>query len=246
MEVCKVVIPSYKRATRVLTTQAVDNAIICVPESQATLYRACNLGIEIVTHPDSVVGLPLKREWIRRHFGSVFMLDDDITDLKRVYTGKGEDATVDPDVAYEIIQMTADAARQAGAYAFGFGVSPNPINYNSLSPIRMSGYLTGCAHGILSGSRLWYNPEVFNEDYWISLLNAYEHRMIWRDERFYWAQRDTFVNPGGLSEFRNMNVEEEDFKTLQRIFGKEVVTLKKQSSTSKLKHPFQKTLKLPF
>ncbi len=54
------------------------------------------------------------------------------------------------------------------------------------------------------------------------------------------------MNPGGLSEFRNMNVEEEDFKTLQRIFGKEVVTLKKQSSTSKLKHPFQKTLKLPF
>ncbi|MFN3378907.1 MAG: hypothetical protein ACK41O_05590, partial [Runella zeae] len=68
----------------------------------------------------------------------------------------------------------------------------------------------------------------------------------WKDTRFYFAQKDTFVNPGGQSEFRNLSVEEEDFEKLQRIFGREIITLKKNGAQSKLKHAFQKTLKLPF
>ena len=77
-EICKVVIPSHKRHDRVLTTSAVNNAILCVAESQASLYRACNPDIEVVTHPDSVIGLNPKRNWIIKHFGTVFQLDDDI------------------------------------------------------------------------------------------------------------------------------------------------------------------------
>lgn len=248
MESCKIVIPSHKRAQRVRTTQAVDGAVLCVPEGQAKLYRACNLGVEVVAHPDEVRGLARKRDWIVRHFGDVFMLDDDIGSMKRLYADRGEPVDVPPATAHDLVQVTAAAARQAGAHLFGFAYSPTPMSYNSLNPIRLSGYVTGCAHGVLRGSRLWYNPEIkVNEDYWISCLNAYEHRMIWRDERFYWQQEATFVNPGGLSEFRNVGAEEEDFKLLQRVFGKEVVTLKKSGAGgSKLRHPFQKTLKLPF
>lgn len=247
MEVCKVVIPSHKRHSRVLTTSVVKNAIICVPESQLAAYRMCNPTDEIVTHPDNVVGLARKRDWIMRHFGNVFMLDDDITSMKRLYTEKGEPADVDEHDAWEVIQATADAACQAGAYLFGFSSSPAPVSFNSLNPIQLSGYVTGCAHGVLRGSRLWYSPEIrCNEDYWISCLNAYEHRLIWKDTRFYFTQRDTFVNRGGLAEFRNVNAEELDFEYLQRIFGADVVTLKKLSGQSKLKHPYQKTLKLPF
>lgn len=247
MEVCKVVIPSHKRATRVRTTSVVDHAIICIPESQERAYRLCNPLDEIVTHPDSVVGLARKRDWIVRHFGDVFMLDDDIDTMQRVYTEPGERSQVDPKTAYELIQATADACRQAGAYLFSFAHVPAPVLYNALKPLDLAGYHTGCAHGVLGGSKLWYSPEiVVNEDYWISCLNAYEHRLSWKDTRFYFQQKDTFVNPGGLSEFRNVEAEEQDFNLLQRVFGKDVVTLKKSSAKSKLKHPFQKTLKLPF
>lgn len=243
MEV-KVVIPSHKRATRVLTTSAVENAILCVAESQADLYRKCNKGIEVVTHPDSVIGLARKRDWIIKYFGSVMMLDDDITHLTRIYTEKGEATMVEPDEAYDIIQMTANAAQQAGAYLFGFSTSPTPISYNSFNPIQLTGYVTGCAHGVLAGSKLWYNADIIcNEDYWISLLNAYHHRLIWKDTRFYWAQKDTFVNRGGLAEFRNLEAEEKDFHLLRKVFG-EVVELRKNKANAK--HPFQKTLKLPF
>lgn len=247
MEVCKVVIPSHKRAGRVLTTDVVANAVICVPGSQAADYVRQNPGTEIVTHPDTVIGLARKRDWIIRHFGNVFMLDDDIGSMQRVYTEPGERSLVDPVTCYELIQACADAARQAGAYLFSFSHVPAPVLYNPLNPVDLAAYHTGCAHGVLSGSKLWYSPDIaVNEDYWISCLNALEHRLSWKDTRFYFQQKDTFVNPGGLSEFRNVDAEEKDFQLLQRVFGADVVTLKKSSAKSKLKHPFQKTLKLPF
>lgn len=247
MEVCKVVIPSHKRHQRVRTTAVVDNAVICVPESQAAAYRMCNPMNEVVTHPDSVIGLARKRDWIIRHFESVFMLDDDIDSMQRVYTEPGERSQVDPATAYDLIQAAADACGQAGAFLFSFAHVPAPVLYNPMQPVDLAGYHTGCAHGVLSGSKLWYSPDILvNEDYWISCLNAHEHRLSWKDTRFYFQQKDTFVNPGGLSEFRNVDAEEKDFDLLQRVFGKEVVTLKKSSAKSKLKHPFQKTLKLPF
>ncbi|MDF7817373.1 hypothetical protein P1X15_07200 [Runella sp. MFBS21] len=243
MEV-KVVIPSHRRWDRVLTTMAVDNAILCVAESQRSLYEKCNKGVEIVTHPDSVIGLARKRDWIIKHFKNVFMLDDDVEGLSRIYVGKGEPTTVEPDEAYDIIQATAHAAHEAGAYLFGFSSSPAPISYDAFNPIRLSGYVTGCAHGVLEGSKLWYNPDIIcNEDYWISLLNAHHHRLLWKDTRFYWKQKDTFVNRGGLAEFRNIDAEEKDFQLLQRVFG-DVVELRKSKQNTK--HPFQKTLRIPF
>lgn len=246
MKDIKIIIPSHKRATRVRTTSAVYGAALCVEESQADLYRKCNPGIEIITHPDAVVGLARKRDWIAKNVGSCFMLDDDIENLSRIYTEKGKETHVDPETAYDVIQATAYAAHQAGAYLFGFSSSPTPISYNSLNPIATSGYLTGCAHGILLGSKLWYNPDIIcNEDYWISLLNAYHHRLVWKDTRYYWNQKDTFVNRGGLAEFRNVDAEEKDFILLRRVFG-DVVELRKSTGKSKLRHPFQKSLKLPF
>lgn len=244
MEV-KVVIPSHKRAERVQTIMAVDNAIICVEDSQRDLYAAYNKNVEIVTHPDSVRGLAAKRDWILKHFGNVMMLDDDIDCLKRVYTEKGEPTDVDAKTAYEIIQATAAACRAAGFFAFGFSTSPTPLHYNLFEPISLSGYLTGCAHGVLKGSKLWYNAEIIcNEDYWLSCLNAFHHRGCYKDNRFYWVQKDTFVNRGGLAEFRNLEAEEKDFRLLQKVFGQEVISLRKNKG--KMKHPFQKSLKLPW
>lgn len=243
MEV-KIVIPSHKRWDRVLTTSAVDNAILCVAESQASLYRKCNPKIDIVTHPDNVIGLARKRDWMINHFWSVFMLDDDIDCMNRVYTEKGEMSQMEANEAYDVIQMTAQAAHDAGIYLFGFSTSPLPVSFSSWAPIVLTGYVTGCAHGVLAGSKLWYNPDIIcNEDYWISLLNAYHHRLIWKDTRFYFAQKNTFVNRGGLAEFRNLEAEEKDFNLLKQVFG-DVVELRKNKTNAK--HPFQKTLKLPF
>jgi hypothetical protein len=244
-EIVKIVIPSHKRATRVRTSSVVANAAICVPKAQADLYKRCNPGIEVVQHPDDVIGLARKRDWIVKHFKNVFMLDDDIDGMRRLYSDREDATLVEPLLAYDIIQATALAAKEAGAFLYGFSHSPTPVSFNSLNPIKLTGYVTGCAHGVLEGSKLWYNPEIIcNEDYWISLLNAYHHRMLYKDTRYYFDQKDTFVNAGGLAEFRNVDAERKDFELLHRTFGDAVYIGDKRRKSPK--HQFQKTLKLPF
>lgn len=244
MEAVKVVIPSHKRWTSIRTTQVVDNAIICVPDSQGDIYRKCNPADEVVTHPDSVIGLQAKRNWIYKHFGSVFMIDDDISAVRRIYTDRGEPIMMEPKEVYDLIQHSADVAKQMGIYLFGFADTPNPVAYNPMKPIQLSGWVNGCAFGLLAGSGLWWDTAITcNCDYWISALNAYKHRMAYLDMRFYFNQVDTFVARGGQAEHRNIDGEERDFAYLTGVFGSDVITLKKSKNP---RHPFQKTLKLPF
>lgn len=242
----EVVIPSHKRAGRILTHQVIPDAIICIPESQLPEYRAAHPDAQLVTHPDSVVGLAAKRNWMYQYFGNVLQLDDDITDFRRMYLPAGEKVSIAPDRAMAIIRETAYAAQQAGAYLWGFSSNPNPTMYKTMNPIAMTGYVTGCATGLLRGSKLWYNSQIIcNEDYWISCLNAFHHRIIWKDLRFTFTQKDTFVGQGGLAEFRNLDAERQDFELLRRCFG-DVIQEKKDSKLAKRKHQFQKTMKLPY
>jgi hypothetical protein len=259
MEV-KIVIPSHKRAGLISTRQIVgSSAIVCIPESQHLDYAQIQPCTEYLLHPDSVVGLTRTRQWIYEQLGDVFMLDDDITACRRLYTEPGEPTDLKPDEVFELIQQTAWNARKAGAFLFGFNNRPNPTMYNPMQPIQMSGYVTGCATGLLGGhplgcnandltphSKLWYNPAIqCNEDYWISLLNAYHNRIIWRDNRFAFIQKDTFTAKGGLAEFRNVEAEKADFELLKKCFG-DAVELKVDTKLAKRKHPYQKTMRLPF
>ena len=65
----KIVIPSHKRHDRVFAKKLLTGPIICVAESQADIYRQFNPECEIVTHPDDVIGLVPKRNWMAKHFG---------------------------------------------------------------------------------------------------------------------------------------------------------------------------------
>jgi hypothetical protein len=244
MEV-EIVIPSHKRPGNVITSKLLPSAVVCIPESQLSDYEKADPDIKYLTHPDSVVGLTMKRQWIYENVGNVFMLDDDITAMRRLYTEPGEPADLSQVEIHELIDRTAWSARQAGAFLFGFNNRPNPTMYKPMEPIQLTGYITGCATGLLSGSKLWYNARIrCNEDYWISLLNAYYHRIIWRDNRFAFIQKDTFVAKGGLAEFRNVDAEKEDFEILKAAFG-DAVELKVDTKLAKRKHPYQKTMRIP-
>ena len=83
MEV-KIVIPSHRRADRVKTLGVAPGAILCVPKAQEGAYRKHNPGAELSAHPDDVIGLAAKRNWICERFGDVMMLDDDLTRFSRL------------------------------------------------------------------------------------------------------------------------------------------------------------------
>ena len=241
----KIVIPSMGRAERVITKHCIKNAILCVPESEAKAYAEHNPGMEILTHPDSLKGLTLKRQFIYEHHPNSFQIDDDIKHINRLYVEKGEEPALNPDEAYDIIQYIGNCAKLAGCYLFGLSKEGNPLTYNEFKPIFLSGVLNGSI-GLLEGSKLYFHKNaVVSEDYWICALNAYVHRMCWIDNRFSIVGTSTFGNPGGCANYRTKHQEMEDTLFLRQCFG-EVIKIKEDTMLAKRKHEFQRSLSLPF
>lgn len=240
----KIVIASHKRADKISTHKKVLNSIICIPESQLSEYREHCPDSEIVAHPDRVNGISAKRQWMLEKFGELFSLDDDLAFCKRIYTESGEKDKLTAAEIYDLIQSTYRAAKQAGVHLWGFNTSGKPFTYSAMAPIQMSGYVNTCAFGIDNAGKLYFDAEQkMNEDYWLSGLNAYYHRKIWRDNRFYFHFGDTWTGSGGLAEFRNMDVCEKTFRHLQNVFGSDVICVRKMGNKTQ---PFQMNFKVPF
>ena len=243
-----VIIPSHKRANRVETAKIVPGAIICVAKSQEQDYRRYNPESEICAHPDTVIGLAPKRNWIYRHFGSVMMLDDDLTSFRRMYPGPNDlrSTRIDPVQTVKIIQRTAEMAKELGAFLFGFSPVADGRNYKPQQPFKLTGYCNGSSFGLLKGSKVFFHHDaVAVEDYFASLVNAYYHRYAFFDVRYGFMQERTFKNPGGQAEFRSVKTEEQDFKFLRRMFG-DVVQKRKENSRGQASHQWQRSIHIPF
>jgi hypothetical protein len=253
------VILSHKRAGAVTTHRFIANCTVCVPESQAAEYQAKHPTLPQLVHPDEVVGLWAKREWVRQQIGDHMQLDDDMIGVYRVYRpmGSWKKSVLGPERAYELIQATGDRARQLGAYLFGFGQHAHPLTFNGLKPFRFGGYSPGGAIGVLEGHKFWWPTDTTlgdGDDYWVCLLNAHLHRYAFYDRRFTCGFKDTYSNAGGLTEFRSgeanrERVEWEVLAYLQRHFGSDVIVRNfrgPDAATKRIKNPGRRQIVLPW
>lgn len=240
-EKIKIVIPSAWRAKNVTTTRFFKDTILCVPQNQLEEYQYENPTTEVVAHPDNVIGMGNKRNWIMKHFGSVFMIDDATLGLLRVYQLNA--TTCKPDEATDIIYGAATLARLMGCYLFGFNRTPRPLGYKGLKPIALTGFVNGAAMGILSGGCLKFNPDIHcNNDMYISCLNAFHYRKAYLDNRYCIKQNSVAKNTGGLSSIRNAQRELEDIETMKKLFGPVIKVEKRQRSAKE----YNMLMQLPF
>lgn len=237
----KVVIPSAGRAGTITTHKYINNCIVCVPDSQVKQYEEQLPMIEIIGHPDSVIGMGNKRNWIHQHFGNVFMVDDDTKGLNRVYQKKCVKPT--PDQSYDIIQACGNVAAMMGCYLFGFNMIPNPLGYKGHKPVKLTGFVNGAAIGLLSGSVLKFSNEIkCNNDVYISLYNAFYYRKCYLDQRFSIIQNSVGKNTGGMSVIRTQEAEDQDIQVLKRDFGEAIKVVRRENSAKKYNLSFN----LPF
>jgi hypothetical protein len=231
-----IVIPSHKRHDRVFAKKLVNNPIICVAESQADLYRHFNPDCEIVTHPDDVIGLIPKRNWMARHFGELFMLDDDVHAVKMLYSEKGEKGVLkDPDVITGIINNLYELACLLDVHVFGFTSRISPVMYDETQYYSLSKMITGCSYGVRYNKNVWWNEELrLKEDFWISCYMKYKERKILTDLRYSFSQKDTFVNAGGLAAIRNQEEERRSILFIKKHFG-DSINIKGSSNNGKNK-----------
>ena len=83
-------------------------------------------------------------------------------------------------------------------------------------------------------------------EFFLSCLNAYYHRKMFIDRRYFTACKEgTFKSTGGMSDFRTIETEKADLMLLRESFG-QVVLLKKPNPLRKLQHEYERTLDLPF
>lgn len=254
MEV-QIIIGSHKRAGRVTSHKHFANTKICVPESQYLQYRKYHKKADLIAHPDSIVGMSAKREYMYRTFGDMLQLDDDCIGMFRVYRpptsgriGSLRRATCTASRAYDIVQATADTAKQMGCFLFGFGSHAHPASFRQLKPFRFGGYTPSGAVGLLSGSKLFFPTDTTLpiEDYWICLLNSYMHRKAWLDCRFSCGFRATYTGVGGFSEFRVGDAERQATLYLKKYFG-DAVTEKRSSSLTKTeRNRHGRSISLPY
>lgn len=244
---CKVVVPSYGRPDRVgsLTLRVLPFAALVVPERQVDQYREHNPDTEVIGHPDHVRGITPARQWIYEKFGDVFMVDDDVTAMRRNHIRLGEKSEIAPSTAYDIIQMTFWNAIQAGCYLFGFGSLTEPGQYSSNKPVSLNGYVNGTCTGLVAGSKLRYDLEyVGGEDHYISLMSAYIYRKTWIDKRFSFSQKDTMSSTGGMAQVRTIETEKIDTLRLIKHFGK-CVRVKRQTPGRKILNPYARVINIP-
>lgn len=224
--VCKIVIPSHKRADRVYTASLLNNPIICVAESQREEYERYNPEAEIVCHPDSVVGLIPKRNWMVEHFGDIFMLDDDISCLKLNYVDIDDilpNSTKDKDFIEGVIYSLYDLAKCIGVNVFGFPHLTAPLQYDEFAPLSLSRNITGCSYGMMQNDHLRWNEDMkVKEDMWISCLAKYYDRKVLVDNRYTFNQKNTMVSSGGLAGVRNQDSEDKSILILKKHFGSSV------------------------
>lgn len=217
----KIVIPSHKRHDRVFAKKLVLDPIICVAESQANLYRQFNPECEIVTHPDDVVGLIPKRNWMAKHFGELMMLDDDVHVVKTLYCEKGESGIVrDSTLITGIINSLYELAVMLDIHIFGFTSRISPVMYDETCYYSLSNMITGCAYGVRYNKNTWWNEEIrLKEDFWISCYMKYKERRILTDLRYNFSQKGTFVSSGGLAAIRNREEERRSILFIKKHFG---------------------------
>lgn len=241
-----IVIPTHGRAGNVHTLKCVDG-VLCVAKGQEPLYREHYPDAEYLVHPDDVVGLPPKRNWIVQQVGEVFMIDDDITSIVDLTTPPNSGHTgIRPDKVPTLIERCRDTARELGAFVYGFASNANHQQFMPQRPFKLTGYVLGGAFGMREGHGLWWHPDCIQEDYWISALNAHYHRIIFRDNRVGFHPKDTFKSEGGLSGTRTMRDMADAVRILQDHFGKDVIKWKKDANWGKRNHPYQPQIELPF
>jgi hypothetical protein len=224
-----------------------------VAESQADVYRHYNPGVEILAHPDEVEtgvdgGLSRKAQWVLDLLGGdVFFLDDDVTGITRCFETKKAARECDPELAEPLVQHWADMCHDMGAFLYGAGASTsNPLSYGGQRPFRLTGRMYFCGMGILSGSKLKFNPKIkCYLDFWISCLNAYHHRTAFMDDRFAIEANETATGTEGNANYRNLSQLKFEFELMRDLFGPRIVSQKVGAMRAKAKHDYQIQISIP-
>lgn len=232
----KIVILSRSRYDTMNTQNLVPDWVeVVVPESQKELY-AERIKNDLITTPDDILGLGMLRNWCLDNFQeeTVIMLDDDLINCYCLTEKRTRKMTKDKVV--EILVNTAVMAKDAGCGVFGF-TQTDIRKYNGTEPFKLCTWVGGVI-GVI-GKSIRFRNDKFKVDIDFCLQNLLTNRIVWCDNRYYFAQyRDN--NKGGNSDFRTKEEYEKSINSLVKKWGKYVKVKKGKGSQISIKLDVQR------
>jgi len=243
----RVVCPSKGRCDNVRTLKFIPDLVLVVPFNEVDAYRENYPDTEVFGTPEYVKGITPTRQWILDEFGECFMIDDDVTDVRRNFVVDNDKAHIsDPEVVRDIIENTTNIARQIGAKVFSFSKVRNPLEYDVFAPIEHTGYMNASFCGFLEGHNLRYDLSmVEGEDHYISCLTIFKHRYCLIDNRYSFITDGNFKALGGCNDYRTRKDMLKNTMYLRQKFG-EVVTMKGATKSKKNVNLGERTLRFPY
>lgn len=214
----KVVVFSRGRADTIQTHYLMPYAVVAVPESEAEAYRKRVTENEIITYPDSVVGVGRTRNWLIDNIDADIQVqvDDDIQYLT-LLTGYSPVSIKDPQYILDVFENSANMALDLGVSMFIYNQIPDVRKYRHFEPFKLVGW-GGCAIGVIGKDFKFTEETVSKVDVDFALQHLAKERVLWCDFRYSFAQiREK--NKGGSSLFRTKDTIKRDCDYLKNKWG---------------------------
>lgn len=235
--------PSYKRPEKSITQKLYPFVKLVVKESEAEEY--IQNGNEVVKCPDNIQGnLCRVRNWILDNLfldaDCLILLDDDCRGI-----GRWQDQTYykfNSEELFESCEIWAKLCSDFGFKFWGLNCVVDKGAYREYTPFGTLQYIGGPFQAFLKDNYIRYDEDLpLKEDYDITLQNILE---------FGGALRINFASydvkqaeqEGGCATYRNLDYEREQFYSLQKKWGKDIITRDKGSKKS---FDFNPILKIP-
>ncbi len=217
-----VVVPSLGRPNCRESLALFTDPLLCIPESQAEQYRFFNPRTRILVHPDSMIGMARKRQFILDKVSTeaVFMADDDLVAMVSL-VGNTTRHIDDPASIFRLLAGTALCAKEAGTVLFGYQHTVDTRHFDAMTPFSFSGYIDGSAFGVVGRDRrLRFDSKLtcsLDIDYSLQVL--FHRRILWRDNRFAFSTYNRFRKVGGMSTLRTAATVATDQQILKAKWG---------------------------
>ena len=236
----RVLCASKGRADRVISKILFPSLKLIVPQSELPDYEENNPEVEVVGTPDSVRGITATRQWILDEYSDdgIFMIDDDIKSMVRVYVEAGElEKVEDPELVLAIVEQTEDVAIQMDAKLWGFRSVRNPAQFVSQYPVVCKGYLNTSYMGLIKGHNLSFDLSFTEgEDHYLNLINKYYNRYHLQESRWTFMTEKNFQNLGGCAGNRTIDDMKKNTLKLRKLFGERI---KFKQATSMKKNVYE-------
>ncbi len=227
------VVPSYHRADGITTLDYLSKAKMYVSPQDYDDYVRLNPQHKdrIIKVPDGVQGKGKGRAmnylldtlWTDDVDG-IMILDDDVSTLMaHSINGTKEDYKVDEELFYQLCEDFTLLAKEWGCGMWSFGLNSDRFSYIPYSPFKTHSYLDGGLQGFCKKDNLRYDEELtVKEDVDMFLQQLQKYHKALRCDKYYWKKK-SFEGNGGSNEFRVGDTEKEQFKMMQKKWGKNII-----------------------